>query len=112
MSASHYAPRTPLAVYPGPDELPAGTARVGVLGVFESPDAARVAGADTWRRYGVPIVLASLTERGDLEEAARNLFTRLRELDAGDVGLILVVPPQGETGLALALADRLRRAAH
>ena len=112
MSASHYAPRTPLSIFPGPAELPPGTARVGVLGVFDSPDAARAAGADTWRRFGVPVVLAALTERGDLEEAARNLFTRLRELDAGDVGLILVVPPKGETGLALALADRLRRAAH
>jgi L-threonylcarbamoyladenylate synthase len=112
MSASHYAPRTPLALFPGPAELPPGTSRIGVLGVFDSPDAARAASADTWRRFGVPVVLAPLTERADLEEAARNLFTRLRELDAGDVGLILVVPPKGETGLALALADRLRRAAH
>ena len=112
MSASHYAPRTPLSLFPGPAELPSGTSRIGVLGVFDSPDAARAAGADAWRRFGVPVVLEALTERGDLEEAARNLFTRLRELDAGDVGLILVVPPQGETGLALALADRLRRAAH
>ena len=112
MSASHYAPRTPLSLFPGPEKLPASAARIGVLGVFDSPDAARAAGADAWRRYGVPVVLAALTERGDLEEAARNLFTRLRELDAGDVGMILVVPPRGESGLALALADRLRRAAH
>ena len=64
------------------------------------------------RRYGVPVVLRALTLTGDLEEAARNLFTSLRELDAGDVPLILAAPPGGNEGLALAIADRLRRASH
>jgi len=74
-------------------------------------DAARVI-ADVERRYGVPVVARPLTQNGNLEEAARNLFTSLRELDAGDVPAILAAPPAGNEGLALAIADRLRRASH
>mgnify|MGYP003520276780 CR=1 FL=1 len=60
----------------------------------------------------MPVLTRALTEQGDLVEAARNLFTMLRELDAGDVPLILAAPPDGTEGLALAIADRLRRASH
>ena len=83
---------------------------VGLIGVFSTPAEALTAAADAGRRYGVPVVTRALTERGDLEEAARNLFTMLRELDAGDVPVILAAPPGGNEGLALAIADRLRRA--
>jgi hypothetical protein len=91
--------------------LPPDAACVGLLGVFASTAEAAAMTATVERRYGVPVVLRALTERGDLEEAARNLFTLLRELDAGDVPLILAAPPGGNEGLALAIADRLRRAA-
>jgi L-threonylcarbamoyladenylate synthase len=111
MSAVHYAPRTPLHLFPGPESLPCGAACVGLIGVFASRDDATAAASKIERRYRVPVVLRALTESGDLEEAARNLFTMLRELDAGDVPLILAAPPGGNEGLALALADRLRRAA-
>jgi len=111
MSAVHYAPRTPLHLFPGPESLPRGAACVGLIGVFASRDDATAAASKIEKRYGVPVVLRALTESGDLEEAARNLFTMLRELDAGDVPLILAAPPGGNEGLALALADRLRRAA-
>lgn len=112
MSAVHYAPRTPLHLLPGPEALPHGAACIGLIGVFESEaESARVV-REIERRYGVPVVLRALTERGDLEEAARNLFTSMRELDAGDVPLILAAPPGGNEGLALAIADRLRRASH
>lgn len=107
----HYAPRAPLYLLPGPAWLPRGSERVGLIGVFESAAAARETAAEIERRYGVPVVLRALTERGDLEESARNLFTMLRELDAGDVPAILAAPPVGSAGLALAIADRLRRAA-
>lgn len=111
MSAVHYAPRTPLHLLPGPDALPRGVASVGLIGVFRSAaDVARTV-EELKRRYGVPVTVRALTERGDLEEAARHLFTSLRELDAGDVPLILAAPPEGNEGLALAIADRLRRAA-
>ena len=52
----------------------------------------------------------NLSERGDLHEAAANLFAMLRELDKPDVKTIAVMPIP-ETGLGIAMNDRLRRAA-
>ena len=112
MSGVHYAPRTPLHLFPGPVALPVDAGCVGLLGVFTSKEEAAGVVAELERRYGVPVVLRALTQTGDLEEAARNLFTAMRELDAGDVPLILAAPPGGNEGLALAIADRLRRASH
>ncbi len=43
------------------------------------------------------------------EEAARALYAALRELDAGTDVILASLPP--ETGMGLAIADRLRRAA-
>lgn len=111
MSAVHYAPRTPLHLLPGPDALPRGVHSVGLIGVFASPSDVERTTAEIRERYGVPVVVRALTDCYDLEEAARNLFTSLRDLDAGDVPLILAAPPSGDEGLALAIADRLRRAA-
>lgn len=52
----------------------------------------------------------NLSPTGDLAEAAANLFTLLRALDRPGIGCIAVAPiPQ--TGLGLAINDRLRRAA-
>ena len=51
-------------------------------------------------------------ERGDLVEAAANLFGFLAELDAQGVDKIAVMPIPGGAGtLAEAINDRLRRAA-
>ncbi len=52
----------------------------------------------------------NLSSRGDLAEAAANLFAMLRALDRPDVAAIAVAPVP-ETGLGLAINDRLRRAA-
>ncbi len=52
-----------------------------------------------------------LSSRGDLTEAARNLFTVLRQLAAGPyTSAVATLLP--ETGLGRAINDRLRRAAH
>src|SRR5262249_61506953 len=80
MAPSHYAPRTPLALAPGPRELPQGARRIGLVGVFSTRSAAQAAADAAAKRYGVPVELRALTDSGDLEEAARNLFTMLREL--------------------------------
>ena len=87
--ASHYAPEAAL-------RLDATEARPGEVLVGFGP----VKGA------------LSLTETGDLVEAAANLFQRLREADrlAGPGGHIAFAPvPEG--GLGRAINDRLRRAA-
>jgi L-threonylcarbamoyladenylate synthase len=52
----------------------------------------------------------NLSPRGDLEEAARNLFAMLHELDRADVRAIAVAPIPRH-GLGEALNDRLARAA-
>jgi L-threonylcarbamoyladenylate synthase len=52
-----------------------------------------------------------LSTRGDLREAATNLFRQLRELDHAGLDCI-VAEPLPEEGLGVAIMDRLRRAAH
>lgn len=53
----------------------------------------------------------NLSVAGDLGEAAANLFAMMRLLDRPGIGRIAVMPvPQ--TGLGLAINDRLRRASH
>ncbi len=53
---------------------------------------------------------ANLSARGDLAEAAANLYAMLRALDARGPGAIAIAPIP-ETGLGAAINDRLRRAA-
>ena len=76
--------------------MPRDATCVGLIGVFASKAEAAATAAAIEKRYGVPVVLRALTDCSDLEEAARNLFTLLRELDAGDVSLILAAPPGGQ----------------
>ena len=86
---SHYAPRLPVrlnANTAAPDEV--------LLGF----------GPDT------PKDAVNLSPAGDLEEAAANLFAMLRKLDDPRYRAIAVMPVP-ETGLGIAINDRLRRAA-
>jgi L-threonylcarbamoyladenylate synthase len=56
------------------------------------------------------LAVSNLSPVGDLDEAARNLFAMLRELDRSGASRIAVMPvPDG--GLGEAIRDRLRRAA-
>lgn len=54
--------------------------------------------------------MLNLSEQGDLQEAAANLFAHLRALDLPDIKCIAVAPIP-EVGLGIAINDRLRRAA-
>jgi L-threonylcarbamoyladenylate synthase len=95
MLASHYAPRTPV-------RLNATTIEPGeALLAFGS---SAVAGVDK------AAAMLNLSARGDLVEAAANLFRHLRELDAKGAMQIAVMPIPNE-GLGEAINDRLRRAA-
>jgi L-threonylcarbamoyladenylate synthase len=87
--SSHYAPAAPVrleATVAGPDEILVG--------------------------FGAVRGALSLSETGDLVEAAARLFHVLREADrlAGPGGRIAFAPVP-ETGLGRAINDRLRRAA-
>lgn len=95
MSLSHYAPRKPLYI---------GNIRE-LLNSIEG-DISILSFKDEYVGYRT----IRLTETGDLREAARNLFSAMRELDASDTEAIVAewVP---DTGLGKAINDRLRRAA-
>lgn len=95
MLASHYAPRARVRlnaqrVEPGEALLAFG------LGAISGIDAAAA--------------VMNLSERGDLDEAAANLFGHLRALDGKGAPTIAVMPVPDE-GLGEAINDRLRRAA-
>ena len=95
MLASHYAPRTKVrlnavALEPGEALLAFG------LGAISGIDAAST--------------VMNLSERGDLAEAAANLFGYLRTLDTKGAHTIAVMPIPHD-GLGEAINDRLRRAA-
>jgi L-threonylcarbamoyladenylate synthase len=95
MLASHYAPRTKV-------RLDAGSVGAGEALLAFGPGA--VPGADA--AMGV----MNLSVRGDLNEAAANLFSYLRALDAREARAIAVMPVPHH-GLGEAINDRLRRAA-
>jgi len=85
--ASHYAPRAGLRLNAG--EIESGEVLLGF---------GDVAGAKM-----------NLSSKGDLREAAANLFAMLRELDK--VASQIAVSPIPDTGIGEAINDRLRRAA-
>ncbi|MGC2625717.1 MAG: L-threonylcarbamoyladenylate synthase [Candidatus Udaeobacter sp.] len=98
---SHYAPKTPLRLIHNPEEFHSQKNHcVGLLawsGASPSPQAFAA--------------VRTLSDRGDLLEAAANLFRYLRELDA--LGLDLIVAERVPSrGLGAAIMDRLERASH
>jgi L-threonylcarbamoyladenylate synthase len=90
MLASHYAPKATV-------RLNANEVRPGEALLAFGPDAPRAATA------------LNLSTSGDLIEAAANLFSHLRSLDAE--GLPIAVMPIPNDGLGEAINDRLARAA-
>jgi L-threonylcarbamoyladenylate synthase len=99
MLKSHYAPRKPLYLNTLPEKIQKkGTRKIGVLCLNQPPDAANIQ------------EVIFLSQQGDLNEAARNLFSALRQLDQMDIDIILATSVP-EEGLGKAINDRLRRAA-
>jgi L-threonylcarbamoyladenylate synthase len=95
MLASHYAPRARVRLQA--DSIEPGEALLAFgLGAISGIDAASA--------------VMNLSARGDLTEAAANLFGHLRALDARGARTIAVMPIPDE-GLGEAINDRLRRAA-
>ena len=95
MLASHYAPRTRVRL--NAERIEAGEALLAF-------GPAAVPGVDA------ATAVMNLSARGDLDEAAANLFGYLRALDAKGARAIAVMPVPHH-GLGEAINDRLRRAA-
>jgi L-threonylcarbamoyladenylate synthase len=95
MLASHYAPRTRVRL--NADRIEPGEALLAFgLGAISGIDEAAA--------------VMNLSARGDLDEAAANLFGFLRALDTRAARAIAVMPIPDD-GLGEAINDRLRRAA-
>lgn len=94
---SHYAPKTPVRIVGGIDEVPREDG-IGVLAFTGTP------------RHADFSAVEILSPSGDLREAAARLFLCLHNLDSRGVSVIYAesVP---ETGLGLAIMNRLRKAA-
>ena len=95
MLESHYAPRTPLRFWPADAPLP-----------DDAPDSGVLAFGAVGPGFRVVEVLPS-----DPADAAPLFFSALRRLDAAGVRRIYARPVD-ESGLGMAIMDRLRRAAH
>ena len=101
---SHYAPKTPLRLLDETESFsPERNQLVGLLAWSPSRTKAR--------RSLNFAAIRNLSDRGDLREAAANLFHYIRELDA--LGLDLIVAERVPSrGLGAAIMDRLERASH
>ncbi len=95
MLSSHYAPRTPVRLSATCIHRSEALLAFGETLVPGAEEAAAV---------------LNLSERGDVVEAAANLFAHLRALDRSGARCIAVMPVPNE-GLGEAINDRLRRAA-
>ncbi len=96
---SHYAPRIPLRFFDEVKKKEIADKKLAAL-FFKR-------GKTTGNFVAVKI----LSEKGDLREAAANLFAFLHELENSNAEMILVEKPPFE-GLGIAITDRLRRAAN
>ena len=108
---SHYTPTTPLRLIDTAEDFcPQKNRRVGLLAWSGAFPSAMSSHQET-RPSEVFAAVRNLSERGDLREAAANLFRYLRELDA--LGLDLIVAERVPSwGLGAAIMDRLERASH
>jgi L-threonylcarbamoyladenylate synthase len=80
------------------------TARGERIGVLTSND-------DIVRLADLSAVVVGFGPDGNLEQIAARLYAALRELDRSSLDAILARDVLGTKGLALAIRDRLRRAA-
>lgn len=118
------APATRTILRPGPIEI-AGYAAHGGDGAITAPgqlashyapakpvrlDATMARDGDWLIGFGAVAGDATLSARGDLVEAAAKLFDALHVADASDRSSIAVAPIP-DTGIGIAINDRLRRAA-
>jgi L-threonylcarbamoyladenylate synthase len=99
MIRTHYAPTTPAFFMQNPMEVLHDVSNLNVGCVFFS------------EQLNVPIGIYSvvLSKSGSLEEASKNLFATLSELDRGGFDLLLLQAFPDE-GMGLAVNDRLYRA--
>ncbi|MDP2237501.1 MAG: L-threonylcarbamoyladenylate synthase [Bacteroidales bacterium] len=97
MMKSHYSPEKPVYII-GEHEIPSDKSEAGLLSFGATSN-------DEYKK------VEFLSANQNLQEAAVNLFGALHKLEESDVGFIVseAVP---ETGIGIAIMDRLRKAAY
>ncbi len=101
MLERHYAPGTPLQLMSHPPTSPPRVeGRLGLL----MPQPCRDVDVSVYSQVEL------LSASGDLTEAATNLFAAMRRLDEAGLTLIIAITAP-QSGLGIAINDRLRRAA-
>lgn len=114
MLLSHYAPRKPMfsvkqildlgATANTTEKSPKTAALLIVSGTGAKEK-------DLLKTMGISVLTtAELSPDGEDQEAARNLFSAMRQLDETDAELIITTSVPSKTGLWLAIDDRLKRA--
>jgi L-threonylcarbamoyladenylate synthase len=106
----HYAPRTPLVVFAGQGERALAAIRAEAESAMARRErvGALLPESETGALDGLDMRVESLG--ADLEAASRRLYAALRALDSAGLDLLLT-HTYDDSGLGLALNDRLRRAA-
>jgi len=93
---SHYSPGKPLFIIEKSDNLPANSGFISFRTPLNKTNAKRI---------------EILTVKGDLNEAAVNLFAALHRLEESDVSRIYA-EAVSEIGIGIAIMDRLRKASY
>jgi L-threonylcarbamoyladenylate synthase len=117
----HYSPRTPLALYTGQraaalrrmiqDIVAAITTGQRVGAALTTEDMADVRDALAGSAALDAVTFAELGRARDPGHIARSLYDALRQLDAARVDRIVIRDIDATSGIAIAVRDRLRRAA-
>lgn len=102
--SKHYSPRTPLILHPRLRLEAVTPEKSGEVFVFQRRPLPS-------QRAPLPTNVCWLSARGDLGEAAHTLFATLRRLDRAGWKKIHAELAPGKSALALAINDRLQRAA-
>ncbi|MGJ8634967.1 MAG: L-threonylcarbamoyladenylate synthase [Luteolibacter sp.] len=101
---SHYAPRTPLRLISEPEDFTPEAGKTYGLLSYKGEESGKFVRAYHW-----DAMVALSPGSGKLSEAAVRLFYAMREMD--EMGLDeIIAEPLSETGLGVAIMDRLRRA--
>jgi L-threonylcarbamoyladenylate synthase len=94
---SHYSPKVPLCIL-GEEQVDSVNKKIGFL----------IFGKNKEKNNGS--VVENLSPAEDLKEAASNLYGALHKLEESGVDMI-IAEPVPETGIGIAIMDRLRKAA-
>jgi L-threonylcarbamoyladenylate synthase len=108
----HYAPRAELTLYQGPRDAVLAAMRAAALRHLEQGERVGILFADEDRGAFVdlPVVSQGMGSFTSLAQIAQQLYASLRAMDEEGVSVILA-RDFGESGLGLAIRDRLTRAA-